>query len=289
MTKPWVTDQALRDHVDRLAEQHPPIPFGGVDRTVRRPALVRDAYGHVIDYLARVELEVERNVLELLTILPAAGATDRRFFQEVWHPQETRHGELLDQLQQDVGWPPATPDVAVSPRLRVLGALAHLRPVHEIVRLLYYLTGAATEKSAVLAYARLSAGLNRIGERAVARTVIDPIKRQEPGHFAFYTLSARAMVQRRVLAPWQLHLARVLRSRTFSLVGANDAAQRAQFGGVVDALDLNHELASYGRQISVVEREMLWAEHHGMYVPGYIMRALAEAVDLHRVALAGGA
>jgi hypothetical protein len=243
---------------------------------------VRQQFGSVVDYLARVELEVERNVLELLALLPDASETDRTFYADVWHPQETHHGLILDRLQQDLGRPPATPDTTtVSAKIRVLGALSHLRPVHEVTRLLYYLTGAATEKSAVLAYNRLSTGMRRLGERAVAHTIIDPIKHQEPGHFAYYALAARSMIQHKVLAPWQLHLTRVLRRSSFGLVGANDDRQKAQFGGLVHALGLADELPAYAHQISVVERELLWAQHEGMRVPPYVMGALHESLALH--------
>ena len=40
-----------------------------------------------------------------------------------------------------------------------------------------------------------------MGETALERTVIGPIKVQEPGHFAFYRMSAQEMVQTGVLAP----------------------------------------------------------------------------------------
>ena len=283
MGKALVTEVALRDHVQRLGEQHPPLRLDSVDRTVLRPQLVLAEYGHVIDYLARVELEVDRNVLELLTLLPDANQTDRTFYRDVWQPQETQHGLILDRLQQDLGRPAALPDTeTVSAKIRILGALSHLRPVHEVTRLLYYLTGAATEKSAVLAYGRLSGGMRRLGEHAIARTVIDQIKRQEPGHFAYYALSARWMIQHRVLAPWQLHLARVLRRRSFGLVGANNEVQRAQFGALVQTLELADGLPAYAHQISVVERELLWAGQQGMYVPPYVLKALDEALELAR-------
>ncbi len=62
--------------------------------------------------------------------------------------------------------------------------------MQEVARLLYYLTGAATEKAAVVAYNLLVDGLDDMGEEAVSRTIVQPIRRQEPGHFAFYRLSA---------------------------------------------------------------------------------------------------
>ena len=60
-------------------------------------------YGHVLDYMARVELEVDRNVLELITMLPDPPPVDRTFYADVWQPQEIRHGQILDELQVRLG------------------------------------------------------------------------------------------------------------------------------------------------------------------------------------------
>ena len=49
--------------------------------------------------MARVELEVDRNVLELTTMLPDPPEIDRVFYADVWQPQEIRHGQILDELQ----------------------------------------------------------------------------------------------------------------------------------------------------------------------------------------------
>lgn len=46
------------------------MPSTAVKDAERRPDLVRDRFGTVLDHLARTELEVERNVLELATLLP---------------------------------------------------------------------------------------------------------------------------------------------------------------------------------------------------------------------------
>jgi len=277
-----VTQSSLAAHVQRLGERHPPIRLDSVDRTIHSPHRVRQAYGHVIDYLARVELEVDRNVLELLTLLPGVHDTDRTFFTDVWQPQEIHHGLILDRLQQDLGIPAAAPDTTtITPKIRLLGALSHLRPIHEVIRFLYYLTGAATEKSAVLAYNRLSAGMSALGESAIASTIVGPIKRQEPGHFAYYQMSALSMVQHGALSPWQLRLAGILRRRSFGVVGANSQSQRADFGGVMVSLGLDDDVNSYARDISVVESQLLWDQHHGMRVPSYVLAALREALDLH--------
>lgn len=278
-----ITPQRLADHVRRLADEHPPLSLGAVDRTVKDPRAVRERFGSVIEYMSRVELEVERNVLELLLLLPDVDETNRFFYQDVWGPQEVQHGLVLDQLQQDLGLAPAQPGLdGVSARVKVLGALAHLAPVQDIVRLLYFFTGAATERSAVLAYNAMNDGLREMGEHAISSTVIAPIKQQEPGHFAFYQMSATAMLQHQVLRPWQLHLARFLRSKSFGLVGAVTAEQKADYGGVILATGLDDDMAAYARDIGRVEARLLWAHRQGMEVPGYVLAALRESVDLHR-------
>ena len=60
VTGPRAVEQRLRDHVDRLGEEHPPIDLATVDFTVRDPATTTARFGHVLDYMARVELEVDR-------------------------------------------------------------------------------------------------------------------------------------------------------------------------------------------------------------------------------------
>lgn len=283
MTRQLITPQRLADHVRKLGEEHPPLALGPVDRTLVDPRAVRERFGEVIEYMARVELEVERNVLELLLMLPGVGETDRMFYQDVWGPQEVQHGLILDQLQQDLGMPPAEPALdGVSARVRILGALAHLSPVQEVVRLLYYLTGAATERSATLAYTHMGEGLAAMGEHAVARTVIAPIKRQEPGHFAFYSLSATSMLQHGVLRPWQLHLARCLRARSYGIVGAHTPDQVADAGGVVVGIGLGDRVEEYARDVGRVETQLLWAHRQGMDVPGYVVAALRDSVEAYR-------
>jgi hypothetical protein len=283
MSSPRVSATKIREHVLRLGERHPPVDLASADYSVTDPAAVRGRFAGVLEYMTRVEMEVERNVLELAVMLPGVSETDRLFYADVWGPQEEHHGILLDTLGQRLGMPASEPDLgAVTPRIRVLGALAHLPVVHEVIRLLYYLTGAATEKAAMMAYQALSEGLGEMGEDAVKRTVVDAIKVQEPGHFAFYKLSAVEMVQAGALAPWQLHLARFLRSRSFGLVGAKTPEQRAGFGGVLVELGLEAELERNVRDIVRVESQLLSAREDGMDVPPYALKAFRDAAELYR-------
>ena len=281
MTTAVATERRLVEHVDRLAMEHPPIDLDSVDFSVRRPALLAERFGHVLDYMARVELEVDRNVLELTTMLPDPPEVDRYFYADVWQPQEIQHGLVLDKLQVELGRPPAVPDVdTVSPQLRVLGALAHLGAFQDVVRMLYYLTGMATERSAVLAYNLLHDGVLELGEDAVARTVIAPIRRQEPGHFVFYQLSARGLWSE--LATWQRWLVRQLRRRSFGPVGTNNAEQRADFGDVMVTLGIAEDSDRFATQVARVEQELLWAGTNGLPVPPYVSAAFRDAVELAR-------
>ena len=278
-----VTSQRILEHVQRLGEEHPPIELDSVDRGIRDPRAVAERYGHVIDYLARVELEVDRNVLELLVLLPDVSEVGRMFYADVWQPQEIQHGLILDRLQQDLGRAAAEPVLDVSYKMRIMGALAHFSAIQDIARLLYYLTGASTERQAVLAYNTIHSGMTELGETAIAETIIAPIRRQEPGHFAFYRMSATELVRSGALRPWQLYLARVLREKTYNLVGTNGQDRyRAQMGGVVTALGFDTDLDKYAREVGRIEAQLLWAHEQGMDFPPYVMRALRESIDLYR-------
>ncbi|MBZ5741263.1 GTP-binding protein LepA [Nocardioides mangrovi] len=282
MTRASLNESRLSEHVDRLGLEHPPIDLDSVDYAVARPDLFNERYGHVLDYMARVELEVDRNVLELTTLLPDPPEIDRRFYAEVWQPQETRHGLILDKLQVELGRPPATPDLtSIGVKMRILGALAHLDAFQDVCRMLYYLTGMATERSAVLAYNLLHDGVVEMRETAVAETVIAPIKRQEPGHYAFYQLSARGLWGQ--LAGWQKWMVRRMRSFSFAPVGANDDQQKADFGELMRTLHIDERADDFAQQISRVERELLWAHQRGLHVPPYVAKAFREAVELARL------
>jgi hypothetical protein len=279
MARVSLNEARLSDHVDRLGHDHPPIELDSVDYAVRRPEVFNERYGHVLDYMARVELEVDRNVLELTTLLPDPPEIDRRFYAEVWQPQETRHGLILDQLQVHLGRPAATPDLtSIGAKLKILGALAHLDAFQDVCRMLYYLTGMATERSAVLAYNLLHEGVVEMGESAVATTVIAPIKRQEPGHYAFYQLSARGLWGQ--LAGWQKWMVRRMRAFSFAPVGANNDDQKADFGELMRTLHIDERADDFAGQISRVERELLWAHRRGLAVPPYVAKAFREAVQL---------
>jgi hypothetical protein len=284
-----ITQKKIAEHVQRLGELYPPIPLDSVDRTIKRPGVVARKFGHVIDYLARVELEVDRNVLELLILLPDVDEINKTFYADVWQPQEIQHGLILDRLQQDLGRTAARPHLDVSFKIKILGALAQLKPIQDIAKLMYFLTGASTERQAVLAYNQINRGLKELDETAISETIITPIKQQEPGHFAFYQMSATAMIQDKVLWPWQLFLTRVLREKSYHLVGTNQMKQyKADMGGVMIDLGFDSDLEGYAREVGRVENRLLWAHRQGMEFPPYILKALKESVDLYRERLERG-
>jgi hypothetical protein len=141
----------------------------------------------------------------------------------------------------------------------------------------------------VLAYNSINDGLREIGETAISETIITPIKQQEPGHFAFYQMSATAMIQDRMLRPWQLFLTRVLREKSYNLVGTNAMRQyKADMGGVLVNLGIDQDVSSYAREIGRVENRLLWAHKQGLEFPPYVLRALRESVDLYRERLERG-
>ena len=285
MSQPRPSAQRLVDHVDRLGAEHPPIALDSVDFTVVDPVTLEARFGHVLDYMARVELEVDRNVLELMTMLPDPPEVDVHFYRDVWQPQEIQHGRILDELQVRLGRDNADADLdSIGTKLKVLGALGHLGAFQDVSRMLYYVTGMATERSAVLAYNLLHDGVAEMGESAVAQTIIAPIRRQEPGHYAFYQLSARLLWSE--LAAWQKWLVRHLRRLSFSPVGANDDAQKADFGDLMATLGIDDD-SDFTAQIARVEMELLWARDKGLPVPAYVPRAFREARELSLSRAAG--
>ena len=254
-----------------------------VDFTVNNPALVRNRFAGVLDYLARVELEVERNVLELITLMPNPSEADRMFYADVWMGQEIRHGEILDELKRRIDLPDTEPEMKVEFAVRALGAMAHFEPVQDVARTLYYLTGASTERQAVLAYNALGAQLDEMGELAVRDTIINPIKRQEPGHFAFYRMSAEKILTDGTLKPWQLWLARRLRTFSYEMVGENHNPKYiAQMGEVMVELGFAEQIEMFAKEIGRLEAQLLWAQHQGMDFPPYVLAAMREAVAMYR-------
>jgi hypothetical protein len=96
-------------------------------------------------------------------------------------------------------------------------------------------------------------------------------------------MSATAMIQDKMLKPWQLFMTRVLREKSYNLVGTNNMRDfKADMGGVVIDLGIDADLEGYAREIGRVESRLLWAQRQGMDFPPYILKALKESVELYR-------
>ncbi|MDA8437465.1 MAG: hypothetical protein M0Z51_01235 [Propionibacterium sp.] len=117
------------EHVQKPGEEHPPLRLESADRTIRRPELVRERFAGVLKFLAHVELEVDRNELEPLTITPTRREVGRVLSADVWSHQEMAHGHLLDQLEGDLGVTPEEPSMTVPLRMKRLGAVARWEPI----------------------------------------------------------------------------------------------------------------------------------------------------------------
>jgi hypothetical protein len=92
-----------------------------------------------------------------------------------------------------------------------------------------------------------------------------------------------------VLKPWQLFLTRVMRERSYHLVGTNRMKRyQADLGEVMTDLGLDGNLEGYAREVGRVENRLLWAHKQGMDFPPYILKALKESVDLYRERLQRG-
>ena len=135
--------------------------------------------------------------------------------------------------------------------------------------MLYYLTGMATERSAVLAYNLLQKGVAELGETAVAETIVAQIRRQEPGHYAFYKMSALGLAEQ--LTGWQKFLVRHMRRISFAPVGANNAEQKADFGDLVGALGIDHDLESFADPDLPGRARAALGPGPGMRVPDYVL------------------
>ena len=160
MPRQHITQRKIAEHVQRLGELYPPIRLDSVDRTIKNPRLVGAAVRarHRLPGAGRARGRPQRAG----AALPAAGR--RRHQQDLLRRRLAAAG---DPARADPGPAaarsrpptPAEPHLDVSFKIKILGALASLKPIQDIAKLLYFLTGASTERQAVLAYNRINDGL----------------------------------------------------------------------------------------------------------------------------------
>ncbi|WP_380169070.1 hypothetical protein [Jannaschia sp. R86511] len=265
--------------VDRI-EADGAIDLGTVDFTAPDPHRVRVELGAALDYFARIEREVERNVLELQVVLPNADDRTRRFVR-VWEEQELPHGWIFDRMQQEVGLPPATPELNhIGRTMKVAGVLSHVPGVHEALLFLYLSIGAMHERLTAVGYDKLRERLLQLGMPGFAATAVRPIRAQESLHYAYYR--SAAVEQRDRLSRWQLELARLVRLRTYRPVGATTPQRQADFGATAVALVGSDDPEALARPVQRVAQDLLTLAGDGLRLPPFVAAALRETVELHR-------
>jgi hypothetical protein len=275
------TTAHLTSQLDRM-EAEGVIDLATVDFDVRRPDLVRQRLAPTLDYFARVEREVERNLLEIAAFLPGAGEETQRFVR-IWAEQELPHGEIFETLKAHLGLPPSQPDLTtVSLPLRVTGRLSAIPGVSNVLLMLYHSMGAMHERLTAVGYDKLRDRLLEIGEHGFAHTAVTPIRKQESGHYAFYRNSALALRGR--MAAWQLALARIIRIRTYEPIGVRTSltagADRATFGRTAVALlGGSRDMSDISVPVQRVAQDLLVGEKQGLRLPPFVAKALRRTVD----------
>ncbi|MFC5381692.1 GTP-binding protein LepA [Aquipuribacter nitratireducens] len=270
--------------LDRM-EAEGAIAVDSVDFGVPDATAVRRELGSTLDYFARVEREVERNVLELQVLLPQADDRTRRFMR-VWEEQELPHGWIFDRLQRELGLPESTPNLNhISRSLRLGGVLGHVPGVHDALMFLYFSIGAMHERLTAVGYDLLKERLLHLGARGFAETAVAPIRGQESTHYAYYRNSA--LLQRERLADWQLHLCRIVRTRTYHPIGATTPSNRADFGGVAVHLSGSDDVDRFAVPVQRVAQELLVRQRDGLRLPAFVARGLRESVAAFRARESG--
>lgn len=264
--------------IDRI-EADGAISLDTVDFTVPDPRRVREELGPALDYFARIEREVERNVLELQVVLPNADARTTRFVA-VWESQELPHGWIFDRMQQEVGMPPARPELNdFSRTLKLAGVLSHVPGVHEALMFLYLSIGAMHERLTAVGYDKLRDRVLELGMPGFAHTAIRPIRVQESMHYAYYRNAA--VEQRDRLGAWQLQLARVVRRHTYVPVGATTPQRKADFGAASIALVGGQDIAPLAEPVQRVAQELLTHARDGLRLPPFVAASLRDCLDAH--------
>ena len=108
--------QELETRVGRL-EDEPPLALGSVDLTIGDPVRLRQQFGEIFAYIARVESAVSQNVADITTFLPDLDEQDRRFLT-AWSAHELAHAAIFDALRAELGLVAPAPGDVRSRRIR---------------------------------------------------------------------------------------------------------------------------------------------------------------------------
>ena len=241
-----------------------------------RPAEFNRRFGHVLDYMARVELEVDRNVLELTTMLPDPPEIDRALLRRrlAAAGDPARPDPRRAPGRSSAARRPSPTSTRSAPRSRSSARWPTSTPFQDVCRMLYYLTGMATERSAVLAYNLLHDGVVELGEDAVGadRDRADPPPGARPLRL-LPDLGARASGPQ--LAGWQRWLVRRMRSISFAPVGANNAEQTADFGDMMRTLGIDRRHRDFAEpDLPGRARAAVGAAPRACKVPPYVAGGL---------------
>lgn len=212
------------------------ISLESVDLTIVNPERLRAEFSEVFEYFAVVEGEVAQNAVDVGAMLPRLCQCERRFLQ-AWSAQEVAHSAVFEALRAELGLESlvSAQPTSASPLFRSIGALVEWDEsgwLHQVLKLVYLARGAMHEHLTYDAYARLGARLRGLGEAALARTVTEPIRRQEAAHLGYYRLAAR--LQRDRMSTAQVRWARVISAWTYAPVGATRRHRRPACGRVFE-------------------------------------------------------
>lgn len=276
MTNGPIGTVRLLAQLDRM-EDEGALDVNHVDFTVHHPHEMRLRLAPALDAFARVELEVERNIREVAALLPHQDEQTQRFVR-VWSEQEIPHGVVFERLLAQLELPPANPDLtSVNPALRVLGRLSSVPGVQDVLMFIYLSIGAMHERLTATGYDLLRDRMEEIGEHGIVTTALRPIRAQESGHYAYYRNAA--LITRERLSAWQLHLARMVRTRTYHPIGATTPSNTAAFARTAVLLTGTTDLDEFAIPVQRLAQQLLVRQDDGLVLPPFVRGALSDAVD----------
>lgn len=261
-----------------------PIDVDSVDYDFKDPEVVAKSFAATLGYLARVELDVERNVQEVQVVFGDHLPEVDRTFVDLWGPQELHHGYILERATEQLGLPAPAVDLNIGASLKAAGLLGKYVPgLKDALFYSYMTTGVVTEAAASRIYRIWSDQLKLRGEGAFAVTAIDRINKQEPKHLAYYKMRGEQV--RGTLSEWQLRLARAVKERSVPLTGVRNQWHKVQLGKLVMELtggdeQLSPEYLELIMQVENVYRKMMFYSENGGYVPGIVTRSIAECREI---------
>lgn len=233
-------------------EAKPSLRIDEVDYDLRDPAAVRERLAAPLAYSQRVEAMVTGLSIETLLPRTAGGDGYINRFLTIWTPDEQGHALALDRLlvELEIEPVPLPEDEPVPIHNQLAGLLGRMSErMHETVELVYHAIGSMNERLAFSAYERMSEVLTELGELGLVESLFKPLRRDESAHLGYYRTAARDLRDR--LDRWQLAVARLVITHTYSPVGAGDAKDKPAFGAT---------LRSLGEHRDIVDRVQVLAE-----------------------------